>query len=322
MSQEQNTYLVFRFSCLSRTKLSRVQVSGVQMISPTLNTSIPSIVDQVPAYTDTLNRDGYVRIPGLLTPEEIKTFRAFFLEKFKNPEKYFENNDYFEAMFEIYERYEELNYLLFREPLVSIVRAALGESFALMRASAVHYNRYGWWWHKDTSNEERAGHRYHLDPDYRQLIAVYYFQDNHPQYGGGLDVEPGSHKFPDPGFQAPKMVPAKPSIWKKILRQPQEEKMVPDYNNHLVKNPVSIKSKAGDLIIFDVKINHRATQKTVDVVPPEFEKFALFTTFSRNNHTLQKSQMFVDASLTNPMSSREYPESIRDWAKKVGIHLA
>lgn len=119
------------------------------------------------------------------------------------------------------------------------------------------------------------------------------------------------------------MVQAKIPFWKRLLGLEKDEgKMVPDYNDHMIKNPVSVPTKAGDLVIFDVKINHRATQKRVDTVPPEFEKLAIFATFARNNHTLQLSKMYVDQSLDKPMSTRDYPPSVVQRAAALGLFLA
>jgi hypothetical protein len=274
-------------------------------------------------YCHLLDRDGYVVVPNVLNPQEVQFLRQFFLEKFKNPEKYFEGNDYFEAIFEIFERYEELSWLLFREPAISIVRQLLGNDFVLLRGTSVSYNRYGWWWHKDTSNEERAGHKYHLAPEYRRLIVSYYLQDNHPRYGGGLDVEPGSHHWSDPGFQYPTMIEKKDPFWKRWLGLSSlEKKMVPDYNDHLVKKRYSIPHKAGDLIIFDVKINHRATQKKVDQIPIAHEKLAIYTHFSRNNKTVQESNYFTDSAFKHSMAQREYPSTVKVQAEKIGMNFS
>lgn len=281
------------------------------------------IQEDIVRYSNLLDRDGYVVVPNVLTSNEVQFIRHFFLEKFKNPEKYFEKNDYYEAIFELFERYEELSWLLFREPALSIVRQLLGDDFVLLRGTSACHNRYGWWWHKDTSNEERAGHRYHLDPEYRRLIVSYYLQDNHDLYGGGLDVERGSHLWPDPGFQYPKMVEKKDPFWKRWLKMASKEKiMVPDYNDHLIKRPYSIPHKAGDLLIFDVKVNHRATQKKVDQVPSEYEKLAIYMHFSRNNKTVYQSNYFTDNAFEHSMTRREYPQQVKDQAAKIGMTLS
>lgn len=290
-----------------------------------VNTSSRPLVNnkEIARYRDAFERDGFVLVPGVLAKSEVQQLRDFFKLRFSNPETYFEGNDYFECMLEIFERYEELSWLLFREPTISILREILGENFVLMRGASVHYNRYGWWWHKDTSNEERAGHTYHLHPEYRQVIATYYLQDNTRKYGGGLDVEPGTHTKPDPGFQQPAMVEAKDPWWRTLLGKPSaEKKMVPDYNDHLVKRPYSIPSRAGDLVIFDVKINHRASQKTATTVPPEHEKFAIFTNFSRNNETVALAHNYVNGIFEKELDARQYPNSIIQKAKELGVHLA
>jgi hypothetical protein len=278
--------------------------------------------EEITHYCQLLDRDGYVIVPNVLTPEEVRSARHFFLEKFKNPEKHFEGNDYVEAMFEIYERFEELSGLLFKEPAISIVRQLLGENFVLLKDSSVNYNRYGWWWHKDTSNEERRGYTYHLEPQFRRLMVTYYLQDNHKIYGGGLDVEPGTHLLPDPGFEYPTWSEEKDPLWRRILGKPKKEKKkLPNYNDHMVKKPFTIPNKAGDLVIFDVKINHRATQKKVDVVPLEHEKIAIFTHFSRNNNIVEQNKSYFDNIFQKPTIKRDYSQKIKEEAAKIGMSL-
>jgi hypothetical protein len=284
--------------------------------------SVPTSVS-IPELVASYKKNGYLLIPGVLAAEEVKWLREFFLERFHNQDKYFETayQDYFECMFEVFARYEELSWLLFKEPTVSILRALLGEDFALLRGSSVHHERYGWWWHKDTSNNERAGHRFHLEKDFDQLLICYYLQDNGPVYGGGLDVEPGTHLKRDPGFQKPAMVEIKDPFWKRLLgRGSKEKKMGLNYNDHMIKNPVSIPSKAGDLVIFNVKINHRATQKTAEEVPIDNEKLAIFGMFSRNNRHINALNDYV--TNTHEFNVKDYPPSVREQAANVRMTLS
>jgi hypothetical protein len=51
--------------------------------------------------------------------------------------------------------------------------------------------RYGW--HVDSGAE--PFNPCHVDPDYRFIKCGLYLQDNDPEYGGGIDVVPGSHKI-------------------------------------------------------------------------------------------------------------------------------
>ena len=52
-------------------------------------------------------------------------------------------------------------------------------------------NRYGW--HVDSGGEPFDPD--HLAPDYQFVKCGLYLQDNDPEFGGGIDVVPGSHKL-------------------------------------------------------------------------------------------------------------------------------
>jgi hypothetical protein len=94
----------------------------------------------------------------------------------------------------------------------------------------------------------------------------FYLQENGP-YGGGLDVVPGSHRDSRDPF----------------VRKPRTH--VGQVLNYRVLEPlhtrraVSVPTRAGDALIFDFGITHRATPPTAcsrEALPPEHRKFALF----------------------------------------------
>jgi hypothetical protein len=82
------------------------------------------------------------------------------------------------------------------KPTIEILRKLLGNDFVVLRECAAHFQGFGGW-HKDTTSQEFAGHLFQWSENYLMVEVAYYLQDNDEEYGGGLDVEPGSHRKPD-----------------------------------------------------------------------------------------------------------------------------
>jgi hypothetical protein len=220
-------------------------------------------------------RDGFVTVTGVLSPEEVAELREFFTRLFSTEPEYAGDNRF--ARYDIFSRYPETRALLTKPPVLDALRDLLGDDFALVPESGVQDSRYGWW-HKDTSEMERDGVSFHKDPDFRMVQCAVYLQEN-DEHGGGLDILPGSHLLEDD--TAP---PRKHSLWQRVLfklglsdpgrlKPPQPE------------GAYSIPSRAGDMVIFDVRANHMASQPTgrIEDIPAHKRKFGLFFISSANN---------------------------------------
>ena len=119
------------------------------------------------------------------------------------------------------------------------LRQALGTQFVtFIPETAFHSNGYGDW-HKDTGAQEKAGHYFHWTPFYGVYTVAIYFQHNSPIHAGGLDVVPGSHLVKK-AF-APGSGPA----------------------------PISVESHVGDAVVFDMRIDHKASWPVERAGKPE-----------------------------------------------------
>ena len=126
---------------------------------------------------------------------------------------------------------------------------------------------------------EERGHKLHWKPGYRMIGFAYYLQDNSAEYGGGLEVEPGSHLEPD-RFIAAQPKPTKNGLWQRInakLRKIRGKTTQPK------PRPILVPSKAGDLVVFHFRLNHRATQPRQFPLPREQEKMLILGGISTNN---------------------------------------
>jgi hypothetical protein len=271
-------------------------------------------------------REGFVTIPGVLSPERISELRDFFTRLFaRKPEH---KGDQSAALLpegrgggvrhDIFSRYEQLRFLLADPHLLGSLRSILGDDFVFLPEMAAHDSRYGGW-HKDTTPIERAGLDFHKQPDFKMVQCAIYLQDN-DEYGGGLDVERGSHTEPDRTPPAPKVTFLDRVGYKLGLKR-QAGKPV---ERTQVDDPYSVPNKAGDLVIFNVLLNHQATQPTAcgtHEIPPDRRKFAMFFVASSNNEHARSYLEFIRDEYAHLQGGHEYPAEVRELAEQHRVTL-
>jgi hypothetical protein len=209
---------------------------------------------------------GYLLVPGVLTVAQIRQLRSFFRPKFDvtAEQRFPEDTDHF--LEDIFSHYPEVRWLCFHEPTIRILKSLLGDDFVLFAfEGTVHFNRFGGW-HKDTGSPERDGHTFFFEKDYEMLTAAFYLQDNTAEYGGGLDVELGTHRQPDLFLRPhrPNERSALERLWHQIDRSARHKYWIAHerhqaWKNYVPSNIVSIPSQAGDLVLIDSRINHHGT---------------------------------------------------------------
>ena len=256
-------------------------------------------------------RDGFLVVPNAITTEQVQWLRGFLRPLFDVPseQRPLGDTDFF--LYDVFSRHPELRWLLWNPVLVGTLRDLLGEDFVFLPEVAAHLNGFGGW-HKDTTSQEVHGQKFHWEEDYLMVEAGFYLQDNTTEFGGGLDVEAGSHNSPD-FFARGKRT------WERGVRRFVPNTVWPDKT---LPQPFSVPSKAGDLVIFHFRVNHRASQPQRLPVPPEHEKLALFMGCSRNN---RHAQTYVNFLKTRPnyvyLQNFSYPSDLVQEARKQGVTL-
>jgi hypothetical protein len=287
---------------------------------------------------DQYHRDGYLLVPKVLTAEQVQGLRSFFRPKFDLPKEQRYPTDTDHWLLDIFCRYPESRWLCFHEPALQVLRALLGDDFVLYPfEGTVHLNWFGGW-HKDTGTPERQGHTFFFDKDYEMLTVAYYLQDNSAEYGGGLDVEPGTHREPDRIIRIPAPPPRSllTRIWHQLDRSARR-KYWEAYQRHeswkpyVPTNVYSIPSKAGDMVLIDSRINHHATpprQATKEgfiergVLPPEREKLAIFFGSARNTPPASTYVKYIAGREDYPhLKGYSYPPDLFEAAKEAGVNI-
>ncbi len=223
-------------------------------------------------------RDGYCIINDVYTEDEILRGRQIFEEAFRN-------KDWQQAPFssetiinDIYTFYPSLINIVFNEKYCSAIKQITGQNAGIIPECAVHHNRY-FDWHKDTTSGEANGNKVHHHPDALFIVAATYFQANSPA-GGGLTVVPGSQYVDDRFVQM-----YYGNIFHRIKNKLQ--KITGTSVFHKIEkheNVIDIMHKTGDLVLFNLSLDHRATfirnGRNGKPVESNMEKFAVFNTFS------------------------------------------
>ncbi|MHC5025723.1 MAG: phytanoyl-CoA dioxygenase family protein [Planctomycetota bacterium] len=194
------------------------------------------------------DRDGFALVPRVLDAEQVATLRSFWEDVFVDEPGL--DPQCAGARSNIYVQYPEIRWLLAHPPIVAALSSLLGDDFVYLHECAVHDNGMARW-HKDTSSQEKRGHHFHLDPDYRIVQCALYLQANGP-WGGGVDVNPGSHRAPD------------------HYVEPSRARDMPPLE------PFTVPNEAGDLVVFHTRLNHQATQPRSLPLPSEHRKLAMF----------------------------------------------
>ncbi|MFN6994324.1 MAG: phytanoyl-CoA dioxygenase family protein [Aquincola tertiaricarbonis] len=160
---------------------------------------------------------------------------------------------------------------LFVPRMARVLRELIGPGFVLLPEHAAHRDGYGGW-HKDTDMFERAGSMDHWNVDYGVYQCAVYLQDNTAENGGGLSVVPGSHRVPKPDRS-----------------QPDAAQRYEDYTR---RHGVLLDSRAGDLVVFHTRMDHRATPKQVEQ-PDYGNKLALFFIAATDNRRAAAYSEFI-----------------------------
>ena len=167
-----------------------------------------------------LETDGYAVLPGFLDATEIARLRAIVGGFFEagNGVIYSLGQTQPNAAVEV----PELSFLFADPRITGFFKQLYGEDGTLFTGHCDIHNSMVSDWHRDTGG---PGHPYFDEPCFTDECRVYkmafYLQDH--EDGNGLTVYPGSHKQDGPA----------------------------------TGEPVSLMSRAGDAVVFDVRIQHR-----------------------------------------------------------------
>jgi ectoine hydroxylase-related dioxygenase (phytanoyl-CoA dioxygenase family) len=266
-------------------------------------------------FNSKLNADGYEVIPsvysdktiGLLRNELNKIFNSPPLEGFLN----IDNHPRIGSIRMPLLRYDNIVEYIFTEHLIENLKNCFSDKtlkllstgkqrICLSPETNIHKNGFGTW-HKDTDAQERAGLSFHWKNGYSILQAAIYLQDNFLHGGGGLDVISGSHLIPNPfGLSSS---PDERDEW---------------YSN---KKFTRVFSKSGDVVIFDTRTDHCASQPHHGIQPKYGDKYGIFFSFGLlDEHSLNYSNFIKNRTDYQPINF-SVSEKTASIARKLGFAI-
>jgi ectoine hydroxylase-related dioxygenase (phytanoyl-CoA dioxygenase family) len=269
------------------------------------------------------DENGYLIVRNVLTPEEMAFLRKRAVEIFSTDEWKISPHNTNRTVTDFYRHFPDIMKVSLSKKVVDTVKSLLGSDDIILTPETAMMTGFYPTWHKDTTTQEKRGHTFHKNPDYKMVRCGIYMQDN-DEYGGGLSVIAGSHHKPD-NFLTGDFLPKRTLLFRiknKIIPYNEaENKKLNPYNLKIVDIP----SKVGDLIFFNFQTAHKGTlpksQKIGDV-PHNKTKIAIFDTFGVNN---EYTKMYVDFLKTRPESiygftrDRVQSKEFDDYTQSIGL---
>jgi len=244
------------------------------------------------------DKNGYLLVKNVLTPEEIAFLRKRATEIFSSDEWKVSQYNTNRTIADVYRYFPEIMRVSLGKKVVDTVKELLESDDVILTPETGLMTGFYPTWHKDTTTQEKSGHSFHKRPDFKMVRCGIYMQDN-DEHGGGLSVIAGSHKQPD-NFLTDAFLPDR-TLWYRIKNRlfPQKEEDNVKLNPYKLQI-VDIPSRAGDLVFFNFQTAHKGTipksQRIADV-PPHKTKIAIFDTFGVNN---EPTKMYVDFLKSRP----------------------
>lgn len=258
-----------------------------------------------PTLREQFDDAGYVIVPSVLTSEQVAQLRSEVEARFDAPLSDRPAGDSDGFVFDLFNRYSEFSWVLFLPSVLDALREVTGDPPVLLRESVAQREQYGHW-HKDTTSAERAGERFPLADDLRFAELAFYLQDNDAEFAGGLEVAPRSHRADDE-FARRGVVDRALGKLRGGPRQPDEVVPVP--------------SRAGDLVIFDFRLSHRATRPKVPRGSRP-DKLALFQAVSsRSSHVDAYHRYLTGRPGYDYLEGYRWGEDLTRSAEEAGLLL-
>ena len=197
-------------------------------------------------------------VPQVFDQTEMAELRRAAIAQFPN------NRPPFEPQFSSTAVFQEPFRRVFRNrKFIQALRAVLGEDFVFVNEFGLHDSFYVGW-HTDTATPEgKVGHEFHWSPGFCVVQIAIYLQDNN-ENGGGLDVVPGSYVRDDPFSASMRRENGFPPVNR--MPEPTDP----------YRDAVSLRSRAGDLVIFHLRLHHRASRRRSEAQNDVDRKLAMF----------------------------------------------
>jgi len=244
---------------------------------------------------------GYALFSEVISQERVKEIREFLTNEF-NEQYPVENYNEANIIFDHLVKYPNLRDTIANEKIINSLKILLGDELVLMPPASCIRNSF-WNLHTDVTTMTSQGYPVSQRPDFTGVAIAIYLQDNDEQ-GGGMFVVPETHKLEkDP------LVNQK--LWQKGINIPFGHKILraltgnryPNYDDFSKYEigGIDIPSKAGDMLVLDMRLLHRGSQVQPGVKKTR-TKLGIFTTA-----TAPGEGNYLDYWMEYLMSDHDHP---------------
>lgn len=248
-------------------------------------------------------QDGFVVIPGMFDRSSVQGFRRAAQELLPLQKPPYKSQFSNTALFS-----ESLRGVFLNSKLIETLRGLFGDDFVFVNEFALHDSFYSGW-HTDTSSSEgKSGHNFMWSPGFYLANVAIYLQDN-LDTGGGLDAVPRSHLLDDPVAMT--------------IRK--EKDFPPDYRSEYTDDPYAdgrtLRTKAGDVVIFNLRASHRSSVATREPTTEADRKMAIFLMVGPNNTVTHRYREWINEyDEMNKAKRADIPEEFKSFLS--GLNLS
>jgi hypothetical protein len=270
-------------------------------------------------FRELYDRDGFVVVPSALSAQQVAEMRRIIDAEFER-----RGGDYLTTTqcLELPRIYK----LLFLEPIIRVLKEILQPDFTLYPNFNVQKNSFSLRavLHRDLDSEGKPA--YACRPDYRFVKCGIYLQDNDPEWGGGINVTPGQHRF------------------RRITGSTKW-----DFRMFRVRDTLAVKlrercvkSQAGDAVIFDSRLPHTSTMPSryrwedcdygrLRIMPPEHTKYVVYWDASNTasyvrdfmlNSARRAQTEFFFSNYVRLRFPESFPADFVRNVEEAGVHVA
>jgi hypothetical protein len=242
-------------------------------------------------------QDGFVVVPQVFDQAEMAELRRAAIAQFPD------NRPPFQPSFSSTALFQGPFQPVFRNrKFIQALRSVLGEDFLFINELSLH-DSFWVGWHTDTATIEGKGnHEFHWSPGFCVVNAAIYLQDH------SLDVVPGSYVRDDP-FAA---------MMRRDNGLPTMNRM-PEPTADPYRDAVSVRFRAGDVVIFHLRLHHRSSPRTSEAKNDVDRKLAIFMLAGANNvHTRRYRAWLDEYGQMNGSTKPMIPDDFRSRLGGVG----
>ena len=252
--------------------------------------------------------DGYTIVRNVVPQDEITRLRALFESMNKGDNSYSFPLNRERMHTHLFDNFPELQKYMFSGVVQLVLSKLLGKTIWCLPESLLHCNRY-FDWHKDSTVMDNHAIDYHLKTNATIVQMGLYFQDNSSS-GGGLFLTKGSHRSPD-RFAQPKQANSVQRLFGHFFGNSLNKRIERE------DAPIAPDIKAGDVILFDYRLDHRASfQRNWWGKPKRLkaQKYAVFSQFTNDEKLLR---YYLKAIRKNPgpysnfLETYKLPQSLK-----------